>query len=260
MDQLRLVGSRHHHHARQAAEIGNIVRPGMGRTIGTHEAGPIEGEANRKALDRHVVHDLVVGALQESRINRTERLVALGCEAGGKGDPMLLGDAHVEGAIGKMLGKKVQARARGHGGGNGDDLVVVLGLLDQGFGEDLRIARSIGNGLGLSPRHHVEFDDTVILVGGLLRRGVTMTLAGHRMDQHGAFGTVAHVAQDRQQVVQVVAVDRPDIKKAQFLEQRPAGDHAAGEFLGPLGGRFNLARELLGHLLAQMAQRTIGLG
>ena len=34
-------------------------------------------EPHRQALDRHVMHDLVVGALQEGRIDRGERLVAL---------------------------------------------------------------------------------------------------------------------------------------------------------------------------------------
>jgi hypothetical protein len=40
---------------------------------------------------------------------------------------------------------------------------------------------------------------------------------------------VAHIAQDRQQVVQIVPVDRPDIVvEAELLEHGAAGDIAAG--------------------------------
>ena len=164
-------------------------------------------------------------------------------------------------ALGKFVGKQVEAGARGHGRGDGDDLVVMLGFLDQRLGEDLGIARRVRHGLGLGAGHHVELDDAVILVGRLLRRGIAMALAG---DAHepapGLRRAVAHIAQHRQQMVQIVAVDRPDIEEAQLLEQRAAGHHAAGELLGALGGGFDLARELPGHFLAEMAQRAIGLG
>ena len=43
------------------------------------------------------------------------------------------------------------------------------------------------------------------------------------MDQHGAADIgVADVLEDRQQVVEIMAVDRADIVKAEFLEQRAA--------------------------------------
>ena len=37
----------------------------MGRAIGADKAGAIDRKADRKVLDRHIVHDLVVGPLQE---------------------------------------------------------------------------------------------------------------------------------------------------------------------------------------------------
>ena len=75
----------------------------MGRPVGADEAGAVHGEAHRQALDGDVVHDLVVGALQEGRIDGGERLVAFGREPGREGDAVLLGDADIEGAIGKLL-------------------------------------------------------------------------------------------------------------------------------------------------------------
>ena len=131
MHELGLVGRRHDHEARQAAEIGDVEGAGMGRAVGADEAGAVDGEAHRQVLDRDVVHDLVVGALQEGRVDGGERLEALGGEAGGEGHGVLLGDADVEAAVGKFLGEQVEAGARRHRRGDGDDLVVLPRLLDQ---------------------------------------------------------------------------------------------------------------------------------
>ena len=56
-------------------------------------------------------------------------------------------------------------------------------------------------------------------------------------------------------MVQVVAVDRAQIVKAQLLEQRPAGQHAAGILLRPTRRALDAAREALGHPRPQLPQR-----
>ena len=96
VDQLGLVGRRHHHEIGQGAEIGEVEAAGMGRAVGADQPGAVHREAHRQILDRDVVDDLVVGALQEGRIDRAERPIALRGEAGGEGHRMLLGDADVE--------------------------------------------------------------------------------------------------------------------------------------------------------------------
>ena len=107
----------------------------MRRPVGADEPGAVEREAHRQPLDGDVVHDLVVGALQEGGIDGRERLEAFGRQAGGKGHAVLLGDADVEGALGKRLGEQVEAGARRHRRRDGDDLVVLARLLDQALGE-----------------------------------------------------------------------------------------------------------------------------
>ena len=82
-------------------EIGDVEAAGMGRAVGADQPGAVDREAHRQVLDRDVVDDLVVGALQEGRIDRAERPHALRGEAGGEGHRMLLGDADVEGAVGE---------------------------------------------------------------------------------------------------------------------------------------------------------------
>ena len=77
----------------QAGEIGHVERPGVGRPVRAHQPGPVDGEAHRQPLDRHVVHHLVVAPLQEGRVDRRERLHPRRRHPGAEGHRMLLGDA-----------------------------------------------------------------------------------------------------------------------------------------------------------------------
>ena len=94
----------------QGAQIGEVEAAGMGRAVGADQPGAVHREAHRQILDRDVVHDLVVGALEEGRIDRAERPHALRGEPGGEGHRMLLGDADVERAVGELLARTCRAR------------------------------------------------------------------------------------------------------------------------------------------------------
>ena len=205
----------------------------MGRTVGADQPGPVDGEADRQLLDGDVMHDLVVGALEEGRIDGGKRLQAFGGKSGGEGHRVLLGDADVERALGKDFGEAVEARARRHGRGDGDDLVVGARFLDQRIGEYLGVARRRAGGLRfLRAGHDIELADAVELVGRDFGRAVALALLGHDMNQDRAVPHVAHVAQHGQQMIEIVPVDRADIIEAELLEQRAAGPEAAGELLG----------------------------
>ena len=82
----------------------------MGRAVGADQSGAIDRKAYRQALDRDIVHHLVIGALQEGRIDRRKRLEAFGGEPAGESYRMLLGDADVEAAVGKFLLRTDRAR------------------------------------------------------------------------------------------------------------------------------------------------------
>ncbi len=170
---------------------------------------------------------------------------------------MLLGDAHVVGAIGEALAEQVEPGARRHGRGDRHDLLVAFGFLDQGLGEHLGVARRVGGGLGLLAGDHVELDHPVVLVRRALGRSVALALLGDHVDQHRPVVDVAHIAQDRHQVVQVMAVDRAHVVEAQLLEQGAAGGHAAGVFLG-LARRFlHGLGQHMHHGFADLAQGLI---
>ena len=83
----------------------------MGRAIGAHKARAINGEAHGQILQRHIMHDLVIGALQKGGIDRAEGLVALRRKARREGHRMLFGDAHIEDAIREGVAENIHARA-----------------------------------------------------------------------------------------------------------------------------------------------------
>ncbi len=66
----------------------------------------------------------------------------------------------------KAFSEQVQAGAIGHGGGDGNDLVVVFRLFDQRLGKDLGVAGRVGGGLFLLPRDHVELRPRMTPVRG----------------------------------------------------------------------------------------------
>jgi len=171
---------------------------------------------------------------------------------------MLFRDPHIEGAVGENPLKLVDTGAAGHGGRNCDDLVVFAGFLDQRFREHAGIAWGIRFRLVLFAGDDVELGDAVIFVVRAFRELVTLALLGDHVHQDRSFVGIAHVAQDRQQMVQIVAVDRPDIIEAEFFEQGAAGNKTAGIFLGLVGLVLDEFGKLLGDLLADAANRAVG--
>ena len=229
----------------------------MGGTIGTDQTGPVDGKADGQFLDRHIMHDLVIAALQEGRIDRREGLHAIGSEAGGEGDGVLFGNADIKHAVREAFPEQVQPGTARHGRGDADNAAVGLGFTDQLLGEDLGVGRCGGLGLLLLAGDDVEFGDAMILVVGRLGGCIALALLGHDMDQDRAVIAIAHIAQDRDQLVEIMAVDRADIAKAHLLEQRAAHGHSAHVFLGPACRFFDPKR--LGDALAELADGAVAL-
>ena len=92
----------------------------MGGAVGADDTGAVDGEQYRQVLQCHIVHQLVVGALQEGGINRHHGLDATAGQAGSKSNGVLLGNADIEIAFGKASLKFHQSAAFTHGRGNGD--------------------------------------------------------------------------------------------------------------------------------------------
>ena len=88
-------------------------------------------------------------------------------------------------------------------------------------------------------------------LGGL----VTLALLGDHMQQDRAiFFGLAHIAHHRDQMVEVMAVNRADIVEPEFLEQCAAGQHPTRIFFRATGSALNAFGEALGHAGSKVAQ------
>jgi hypothetical protein len=231
--EFRLVGGGHDHEARKATEIGKVERAGMSRPVGAHQASAVESEPHRQALDCHVVHHLVVGTLQERRINRCKGFHAFAGEASSEGHGMLLGNTDIESSRGKLLGEPIKTGAVRHRRRDGDDLVVLFCLGDQAIRKDSRVGRRFCRCLHLCARHHIELAHAVIFVARGLGRRIALALLRNHMHENRSFRGIAHIAQHGQKLTEIVPVDRANIVKAQFLEPGSALPHVARVFLEP---------------------------
>ena len=151
MDELGFIGGGHHHKIGQAGEIGDIEAAGMRRAVLADQPGAIDRQSHRNALQRDVMDDLVVGALQERRIDRAERLESFDREPGGKGHRMLLGDPDIEHPLRKAFGEFVEPSSRRHRRGDGDYLLVLLCLMNEALREDRGVGRSVDTLFVISP-------------------------------------------------------------------------------------------------------------
>ena len=130
----------------------------------------------------------------------------------------------------------------------------VFGFLDQRRGEDIGVARRIGLRLGLLAGHHVELGNTVILVLGALCRAVALALLRDGMDQHRSVMRVADIFQDRQQMFQIVTVDRANIVEAELLKHGAAGPEATRIFFSACRFFEDRLGQVLGDVLGRVTQ------
>ena len=143
MHKVCFVTGGHQDHVRQATHIGGVECARMGWTVRAHKARAINGETDGQILQGHIVHDLIVGALQKCRVNCTKRLHSIARHAGGKCYGVLFCNTNIKRSIGKPLFKHVNASARWHSRCDGHNPAVTLRLADQALAKDLGVGRRI---------------------------------------------------------------------------------------------------------------------
>ena len=82
MPAFIFIGRRHDQHIRNATHKAKIETAGMRRAVGPNQSGSIQGEQYIQILQGDIMDQLIVSALQKSRINRHDRLRALASLAG----------------------------------------------------------------------------------------------------------------------------------------------------------------------------------
>jgi hypothetical protein len=209
----------------------------VGGPIVPDEAGAVHREHHVELLQADVVDDLVIGALQERRVDRRDGLAALQGQAGGEQDRLLLCDADVEVAVGQLALEDVEPGAGVHRGGDPDHTVVALGLGHQCLAEHLRVGRrrrlgsggatgrarrgrgrgAVGDGLGLGgvPLLHA-------LQAALLGGSEALALDGGAVHHHRALGGQS-LAQGAAQGADIVTVDDAHVGEVQLLPPQARG-------------------------------------
>src|SRR3546814_10114610 len=111
MNQLDLVRRSHHNHVRQGGKISDVEAARMSAAISAHQPRAVDSETDGKILDRHVVHTLIVSALQKGGVNGAERTNPLCPKASRKGDTVLACSPQFEGGSRKSIRNLVQTSA-----------------------------------------------------------------------------------------------------------------------------------------------------
>jgi len=101
VDQLGFVRGRHHHEVRDRPQEREVEDAVMCRTVLTHETRPIQTEDHVQTLKSGVHDHLVVGALDEGRVDGDDRNQAAASESRCQTHRVLLGYPDVEEAVGE---------------------------------------------------------------------------------------------------------------------------------------------------------------
>ena len=151
----------------RCAGTRHVVEALVGGAVGPDEAGAIEREASRRVLQAHVVHHLVVGALQEGRVDRRHRLHPLGREAPRRRSRRAARRCRRRrSAPGTPSGTASSPVPVGHGRRDADDAIVVLRQLDQRVGEHVLCTWADPGLLGREVARHQDLE-------GARRRGTS---------------------------------------------------------------------------------------
>ncbi len=202
------------------------------------------------------MHDLIVAALQEGRIDRRERFHAVCRKAGGERHSMLFGNAHIEMAVREFLGENVGRCAGRHGSRDRANLVVSFSEFRQGLAKHFLVIWRLGFWLRLLAGDYGELRDPVIFVRRIFGRRIAFALLGNDVDQDRAVLHRFHILENREKRIEIVTIDRPDIIEAEFLEQRAAHGKAAQILLRAPGRTFQPDRR--DHFFGDPTQTAIG--
>lgn len=108
----------------------------------TDQAGAVDGEQHVEVLHGDVVDQLVIGTLEEGGVDRHHRLGTFAGHASREGDGVLLGNRHVEVALGEALAERHQIRAFLHRRGDADQAVIGCGHVAQPLAEHVGVFRA----------------------------------------------------------------------------------------------------------------------
>jgi len=113
-------------HIRHGAQITDVKAAVVRIAVVADDAGAVNAEHQMQPLQRRVVDEHVVRALQKAGVNRRNRFEPLLGHAAGHRDRMPFRNADIIEPVRMVLGKGCQARAGQHGRRDGDDRRILV--------------------------------------------------------------------------------------------------------------------------------------
>ncbi len=222
----------------------------MCSTVSTNKSCTVERKHHGQVLQRYVVDQLVVRTLQESGVNRHHRLHPLTGQARCQRDGVLLGNTHVVITLGKPFVELDHPRALAHGGRDAHETIVLRGHVAQPLAKHLG-ERGLGWRGGRNNAHRrVKLARPVVSDRVGLSQLVTLAFFGDHVQKLRSI-QVLDVFQRRDQRVQVMPINGPDVVEAKLLKQSCRHHHTFGMLFKALG-QLKQGRCSLEHLLGAL--------
>ena len=233
-DQLGPVLRRRHRHVRHREQIGDVEQPHVRLPVLADQSRPVHAEDDGQLLNRDVVDDAVVRALQKRRIDRHDGPDALRGKPARERGRMGFGNADVEEAARPFLLEDVRARPRRHRRRDRHEVGMLGRELCDGLAEHLGpLRRPRIDGFELAGDGIVGRPRVVLLEIGLGEREPLPLLGDHVDDARPL--ERRHQLQRVHHPGDVVARDRAEVAEAQLFEQHPRRPQILDALLDRLG-------------------------
>ncbi len=233
-DELRAVLGGRHRHVRNGQEVGDVVQAHVRLPILTHHARAVEAEDYGQPLDRDVVDDAVIGALQEGRVDRDHGPDALRGEPRRKGSRMRFRDADVEESVGPLLLERAGAGPGRHRRGDRHELGVFARELGERFTEHGGPLRRTALDRAQLARHGGVGRARVVLLGIRRRQREALPLLRDHVHYARPLERL-HDLEGLHHLPDVVTIDRPEVAEAELLEQHSRRPEILDALLHGLG-------------------------
>ena len=191
----------------------------VGGAVFAHQSGPIETEHDGQLEYGHIVDDIIISPLCEGTIDIAEGQQPVLGHAGGEGDGVSLGDAHVEHAVGHLCHRYIHRAPGRHGRRNADDTWVLSGQFEQCVSKDVLELRRLVLVVAMNEFAGIRVELTGSVPHGLvvLGGGIAVAFLGMEMEQFGPLH-VLQLPEDAYQLLHIVAVEGSEVADVHPLE------------------------------------------
>ena len=146
-------------------------------TIIANDAASVDSKNHWQVLEANIVYNLVKSALQKGRVYSHNRYKALGGQSGGKGNRVLLTDAHIKHALRKLSLKNAQAIPFWHSRGDCHQSWIFTSQAKHSLGKYLAVSWYFFGASIFFSGHTMEINSVT------LRRKMAFAFGGYNMNK-----------------------------------------------------------------------------